>query len=238
MKNKKIKSIGKDKALSAVKSWKNTLTNIPCFIIGNGPSLDDDLPKDKSDILDDYFTVGINRSFLRCDTMVLTFQDMSLWWTERKVLVKQKSIILCRNRADPENKFFHFLLLGGQYDLPKDGNPSALIGRGSSGPLAFQIAFYLGCSPIVLLGMDCRYRDGKTDFFGVNTMHREKSTLKNCKLGLEWIRDCNCGREVINCSDNKVFDHRRKLKEVLSSLPNLEAHDREYFKNRILNNKK
>ena len=233
MKNKKIKSIGKDKALSAVKSWGGALKGIPCFVIGNGVSLNDEIP-DNSDILDDYFTIGINRSFLKMDCSVLIWQDMSLFYTERKVLAKQKSIMLCRDRADPQNKFFHFRLLGGQYALPE--NPSALVGRGSSGPLAVQISAALGCSETVLLGFDCLYRDGKTDFYGKNSMHRKKSTLKNCKLGLEWVRDC--GLTVINCSDNKVFDHRRKLKEVLSSLPNLEAHDREYFKNRILNNKK
>jgi hypothetical protein len=93
-----------------------------------------------------------------------------------------------------------------------------LNGRGSTGPLAYQLACVLGCNPIVLLGYDCKYRQGKTDFWGKNRFHKPH-TLKNCSRGLQWIKRVADSeehkKEVINCSDNDVFSTRISLKEAI-----------------------
>ena len=46
-----------------VRKWKDRLLGVPAFILGNGPSLNDE------DIapLSNYFTIGINRSFYKLD---------------------------------------------------------------------------------------------------------------------------------------------------------------------------
>jgi len=197
------------------KKWGMSLKDVPCFIIGNGPSLEKQLSPNNRSILENLFTIGINRSFYKMDTTILLWQDMSLWYSERKQIAKQKSIKFCRDHADPQKKFFHFKLSGKEPKLVN--NPDKLYGRGTSGVLAFELAYSLGCDPIILLGMDCQYNDGKTDFYGKNPMHNEK-TLPNCVKGLEWVKNCNSGRKIINCSRNNVFDSENKLDKILVNM--------------------
>jgi hypothetical protein len=56
----------------SVKSWHNSLMNVPAFIVGNGPSLND---IDVSILEDTYFTIGINRAFYLLDPTILIWQD-------------------------------------------------------------------------------------------------------------------------------------------------------------------
>lgn len=208
--------------------WTNSLKDIPCFIIGNAPSLN----KVDTNILKNYFTIGINRCFLKIDPTILIWQDLALWMQEKNKVKKLQAIKYCRAGSDLKNdKFYHFKLSGSKPQL--SSNPSTLYGRGSSGSLAFQFAHLLGCDPIILLGMDCRYtEDGKTNFYGNNSMHRDH-TLKFCTKALKWIRDINHGRTVINCSKNKILGNKLKLEDVLLNIKNLKPIGREKF-NKIL----
>ena len=214
--------------------WANRLKGIPCFIIGNGPlslSKDSDLS-----ILDDYFTIGINRAFKIIDPTILIWQDLALYVKHKNLLKKKlKAIKYCRVGAEIGNRFYHFRMSGRESKLAS--SPDHLYGLGSSGPLSFQLAYALGCNPIILVGMDCRYSsDGKTDFYGKNPMHRPH-TLKSCKSGLKWIRNVGHRRKIINCSKNKVFKERVKLKEAIVSLNDVKIRGRDALVKKLLTGK-
>lgn len=181
-----------------LKNWQGKMKDVPCFILGNGPSLNDE---DISD-LSSYFTIGINRSFLKLDSTVLLWQDIELWYTERKNIVKLAAIKVCRQQSDPQNRFFHFRLEMGAFK--ETNNPSLLYGSGSTGPLAVQFACALGCNPLIILGMDCKPRGSATDFYGKNR-HHKPHTMKNCMTGLRWIRESTLDREIFNCSENDLW---------------------------------
>ena len=215
----------------SVKDWTNTLLDVPCYLVGNGPSLED-LAVHK---LDDYFTIGINRTFLAIDPTILLWQDIELWYTERRKVPRLKAIKYCRDIADPSGLFYNFALMGGGYKLPKHGK--VLFGRGSSGPLAFQLAYVLGCNPIVLLGMDCCYRNDKTNFYGKNP-HHKPHTLPSCAIGLKWIKGAEHNRTVIDCSCNNIFKEKRNFNNVVEELkPLYTLTGRDYFTNKIFNGK-
>lgn len=205
---KKIHS-NKTKNKGSVKGWKDSLKGIPAFLIGNGVSIE----KLDLSILKPYFTIGMNRAFYKIDPTILLWQDPELWYTEKRYLPKLKAIKYCRDCADIQGRFFNFRLANSDYRLPDA--PTVLYGRGSTGPLAFQLAYIMGCDPIILLGMDCKYSGNKTDFYGVNPSHKSH-TIPNCLKGLQWIYDCNCGRNVINCSDNKIFTEYHSLESTLN----------------------
>ena len=201
--------------------WRDKLLNIPCFILGNGPSLNDE----NISLLSPYFTVGINRAFLKLDPTVLFWQDIELWHTERKNISRLASIKICKTQSDPLNKFYHFKLEPGGFQLTKD--PGTLYGSGSTGPLAVQFAHALGCSPIVLLGMDCSCRGIATDFYGKNP-HHKPHTMANCMAGLKWIRAAFNDKQVISCSDNDLFP-RVSLETALTRIDPRWKKDRSYY---------
>lgn len=193
-----------------INGWCNSLTDVPAFLIGNAPSLQEyDLKP-----LSKQFTIGINRVFYLIDPTILIWQDAELWWNHRAEISRLKAIKFCKNLADPKGRFYHFKLTTGDYRLPE--KPNILHGRGSTGPLAFQLAWILGCNPIVLLGMDCKYKNGQTDFYGKNPSHKPH-TLKNCSKGLKWIKNCSHNREVISCSENDLFDNK-SLERIIESI--------------------
>tara|TARA_Y100000310_G_scaffold345772_1_gene469647 strand:+ start:1646 stop:2341 length:696 start_codon:yes stop_codon:yes gene_type:complete len=212
--------------INSVNNWTNALTGTPCFILGNGPSLN----RQNIKLLSSYFTIGINRIFYKLDPTILIFQDMQLWHSDKHNVLKTHALKYCRDKADIQGRFYHFKLMTGEYSLPE--NPSVLKGRGSTGPLAFQLAYLLGCDPIILVAMDCCYEEGKTDFYGVNPMHKHH-TLRNCVKGLEWIRDCKCGRKVVNCSDNKVFDKCCTIEETITQIYDIAPINREVVVKKI-----
>ena len=210
-----------NKQRGQINKWKGKLTGVPCFILGNGPSLNDE----NITALAPYFTVGINRAFLKIDPTVLLWQDIELWYTERKNVVRLSSIKVCNATADPLNKFFHFRLEPGDFKIPD--HPGVLHGTGTTGPLAVQFAHALGCDPIILLGMDCRSRGQATDFYGKNH-HHKPHTMTNCQRGLKWIKKHVTDREIISCSDNDLFE-RVPLNKAISRLDAGWKKDRSYY---------
>ncbi len=210
------------KQRGTTKNWTNKLEGSPCFIIGNAPSLNDE------DIspLADYFTIGINRAFIKIDPTILMWQDIELWYTERKNITKLSSIKVCRDVADPQNRFHHFRLEHGDFKIPN--NLNVLHGTGATGPLAVQYAYILGCNPIVLVGMDCKYRDKQTNFYGKNRYHRPH-TLINCNKGLKWIKKTISDRTIINCSDNNIWKERQELSDVLKNIDKKWKKNRSYY---------
>ena len=115
------------------KSWISKMTDIPCFILGNAPSLN---KIENLSILDDYFTVGINRIFYKYDPTILFWQDLALWSQEKQKVLGCKSIKYCREGSETQGGFYTFVLQGREPKLTND--VSKLYGRGSSGSVAFQ----------------------------------------------------------------------------------------------------
>jgi len=195
------------------KPWMSKMKDIPCFILGNAPSLN---KIEDMSILDNYFTVGINRIFYKYDPTILLWQDLALWSKEKQKVLETKSIKYCREGSETRGGFYTFFLQGRDPKLTN--NISKLNGRGSSGSIAYQFVYALGCNPIILVGMDCRYnKKGDTDFYGNNPMHRAH-TLPACVKGLKFMQNNTHDRTIINCSRNKVFAERKTIEEAVASL--------------------
>lgn len=222
------------KSRLVVRRWRGTMKNTPCFLLGNGPSLSD---HPVAELLQGYFTIGINRAFQVIDPTILIWQDMELWLTERIKLSKLNAVKYSRNGSDPRGIAYQFKLMPGPYRVPP--NPMILFGAGSTGPLAFELASSLGCSPIILLGFDCKYRDNQTDFYGVNAHHRP-NTLPNCSRGLKWISTYETTSPVINCSDNNMFKNSCKLSDIVEKLDKkgiLKKNTREFYVEQLFSRK-
>jgi len=214
----------RSKSLNPVE-WTGRMKGIPCFILGNAPSINDM----NLSLLDDYFTIGINRIFYEYDPTVLIWQDLALWIGEKKRVKKSKAIKYCREGSETRGGFYTFKLQGREPKLTP--TPKTLYGRGSSGSITYQFARSLHCDPIILVGMDCAKGkvDGKkiTDFYGNNSMHRAH-TLPNCVKGLKFIRDNQKGITLYNCSYTNVFPERLTIEEVIAKLP-----DKKYSREKL-----
>jgi len=217
--------------IKKVSHWKDAMKDVPCFIIGNGPSL----KKIDLGILKPYFTIGINRAFLKIDPTVLIWQDLSLWMKEKKAVLATKALKYCRLGAETKGNFYHFRLSGSKSKI--SDTPSILYGRGNSGPIAYQFAYAIGCNPIILVGIDCKYdKDGNTNFYGINPMHRGH-TLKSCKEGLKWMQSVDRTKTIINCSKNKVFIDRITVEEAVEKYAG-PPQCREYWVDKLKNTNK
>lgn len=188
--------------------WDRRFENTPCFILATGPSLED---HDLS-LLADFLTIGINRVCCVFDPVILMWQDRFLFTSARRHILNSKAIKLCRDTADRENRFNHFFLWGDDFAMSE--KTSILHGWGSTGPLAFQLAYLMGCNPIILLGMDGKYNHNKTNFWGNNAAH-PPDALPTFVRGLQWIKSYECKRDIFNCSANDVFDTRTSLEHAI-----------------------
>ncbi len=190
--------------------WKGVLSGHTAFILGNAPGIE----KENLKLLDSYLTIGINRIFYLYDPTILIWQDRQLWNSDKKMIVKQKAIKICRANADPRKYFLNFKVKMEPYQFGND--LSTLYGYGNTGVLAVQLAVLLGCSNIVLLGTDCKYgAKGKTDFYGKNKDHKPY-TLKMCRGAMKWLKE-NCPVPIYNCSSNKLWK-TEKLSHVIKKI--------------------
>jgi hypothetical protein len=217
-----------------IDKWKMRLEGIPCFIIGNSPCL---LGKNIG-ILKDFFTIGINRVFKKCkgyagiDPTILIWQDVEFWYNERNTISKLECIKYCQVSADPYSEYFHFEITNGPFKLPN--TPTVLHGRGSTGPLAFELAYILGCNPIILVGYDCKYMGSKTDFYGVNQDHKEH-TLYHCSRGLNWIHGLQNVKTIIDCSGSGVFNKTYTIEKAIALVSHLYPFmGRKYFVDKLM----
>ncbi len=219
-KNVEITKRRKISRYKTLNEWEGCLKGHPAFILGNAPSISNE----KLNILDPYFTIGVNRIFYIYDPTILLWQDKEVLIKDSKKLMKQKAVKVCRDISDPRNMFVNFKLILGKFKFEK--NLYKLYGQGNTGALAVQIAILLGCSSVVLLGMDCKYGDkGKTDFYGRNKDHKWY-TLKMCNAAMKWIKK-KCPVPVYNCSNIDLWE-RKELKKVIKEL-NPYALNRDYF---------
>lgn len=208
--------------------WKDKMRDIPCFIIGNSPSLDDH----QVYLLNGLFTIGINRAFMKIDPIILLWQDIELYRSSRQQIKNLKAILYSRDVADPFGMAVHFKLLPGPYKLTNKTN--ILAGNGNSAPLAFQLAHALGCNPIVFLGYDCCYRNNKTNFWGVNRDHKPH-TLSACRRGLSWIINSKHNRKIIFCDKSEIVSDIMTLQQSLDfcKITADSRKDRSFFINKL-----
>lgn len=214
--------------------WNNKLAGFPAFILGTGCSIDSvDLH-----LLDNYFTIGINRIYssrltsdIFYDPTILLWQDGTLNREDVYILEKLQAIKYCRDVIDSKRLYNNFNLKPGPYKFTKQTN--VLYGSGSSGPLAVELAVGLGCNNIILLGMDCKKaEDGRTDFYGINK-HWNAGTLPHCLAGLKAIKEL-CPVPVYSCSSNDLFECN-SLEEIIARIDpkGVFAIGRERFKERM-----
>lgn len=210
-----------------IKTWVDKLISYPAFILGNGPSINEN----NLSLLNNWFTIGINRIHLaNFDPTLLLWQDISLWHTESYKIHNLQALKVARDIADPKRIYYNFYLKPGPYKFEKTTH--ILNGSGSSGPLAVQLAYAMGCNPIVLLGMDCKpAHNGDTDFYGNNQFHSQRS-LPNCNIGLEAIKK-HCPVTIINCSNNELWT-KNKLEDIIASFNSDLAIGRQNYVNKIL----
>lgn len=211
-----------------MRSWTDRLVDVPAFIIGNGPSLNEE----PIELIKDFFSVGINRCFLsKLDPTILIWQDISLWNSEYNKLHNTQALKVARDVSDPRKIYYNFHLRGGGYQFHPE-TTHIMYGRGSTGPLAVQLAVSLGCRPLILLGMDCvRGSDGHSDFYGDNK-HWTDSTADNCRDGLVFIKE-KCPVEIYNCGANGFWP-REKLKDILERIDEKYKLGRQTFVRQIL----
>jgi len=195
-----------------IQHWVDRLVDVPCFVLGAGPSLDDI----DTSLLKNYFTIGINRAFYALDPTIVFWQDISLWKDEHIKIHNLQAIKVARDISDPKNVYYDFYLKGNDYKFDRTKS-HILYGRGASAPLAVELAVSMGARPIICLGMDCDIgEDGRTNFYGDNP-HHTIHTFKNCKKGLAAIAKL-CPVDIINCSRSEILGELRDLEEVIQEV--------------------
>jgi len=204
-----VKNFGNRKDFKPISEWGNILEGHTSFILGNAPSIS----KQNLKILKPYFTLGVNRIFYVFTPTILMWQDIQMWNSEKTRLVSNKSLRICNGVSDPKKVFLNFKVKTGNFKFGR--NPSLLHGTGNTTSLAIQLSVNLGCSSIVLLGTDCKYQPGKTDFYGNNKDHKSY-TLKMCDTAMRWAKD-NCPIPIYNCSSNKLWE-RENLSDVIDRI--------------------
>lgn len=176
-----------------ISSWAGRMNGEVAFIVGNGPSL---LENDLS-LINNCFTIGINRAFRVILPKILIWQDESLYADCYEDIVKLPCAKITKESIDSKNQFTHFVLEHGSFKF--GSNPSVMYGGGSTAALSVQLAVAMGFSSIVLLGCDCGYKNGKTDFYGTNKNHTI-TTVDNFLAAMDWVSR-ECPIPVINCGD-------------------------------------
>ncbi len=193
-----------------IEEWKGVLKGQTAFILGNAPSIG----KEKLSVLDECFTIGINRIFYIYDPVILFWQDKQLWDRDKAYILEQKAIKVCSRNADPRRYFLNFDVARGPFLFGNDLR--TLHGVGNTMALAAQMAVVMGCSNIVLLGNDCKYgENGITDFYGKNIDHRPY-TLNMCTKAMRWLRD-KCPIPIYSCGDSILWE-KKTLEEVVEKI--------------------
>ena len=197
----------------------------PVFILGNGPSLtDNDLS-----LLDPYLTIGINRIFTEYEPTIVFWQDRTVWFTSKKEIQKMDSIKVTRKGMVKSNLFpdYLFFILGGNRRTPYPSicQTTKLAGQNITHGVASQFAEAMSPSHIIFLGVDCKFRDGKTDYYGNNRFHRS-DMLTRCAEVSRGVRD-GCKIPIYNCGLSDCW-RTRKLEDVIAEI-NPPKHNKKYF---------
>lgn len=154
-----------NKKFQNIKKLENKFSKRPCFIMGNGPSLKlCDLSKLKDEI-----TICSNAQYLIWDEMgftptFLTVEDKLVAEDRAKELNMIKDTIKIfpfdlRYCLEKDEKTIYINFIRNYNDFPKFSDNFARIvyWGGTVSFLNLQLAYYLGCNPIYLIGFDHKY---------------------------------------------------------------------------------
>lgn len=151
----------------------NCLAGHPAFILGNGPTLPQDLSTVK-----DYFTVGVNRILYHFDPTVLMWFDQNVGDDIAKLIRKSEAIVFTNETISGRHNGLRVNGTREKWDDTPLAWPDYVPGTGSSGVSAAYWAMSLGCSPIYLLGMSAEYVGDRTSSYGRNKWHRETTLVE------------------------------------------------------------
>ena len=191
-----------DHKIYDINKWTKVLAGHPAFIIGNGPSLfDHDV-----ELLENSFTIGTNQAFKKIEPTMIFWQDVECWNDNWEEISKLKSIKVSRDRSDPQNVCVKYKVIKSPSYTFLPTVPWIIPGHGGTGKIAIKFAYALGCSPILLIGMDFKYSKGKTDFYGVNKHHSER-TLSIYQKDLNWIKKNAKDLNIFSCNEDSDFPY-------------------------------
>lgn len=180
-----------------IKGWSDILQGQVIFVLGNGPTLTDN----NLSLLEPFFTIGINRIFRVFEPTMLFWQDKEMLRSHKQEIDRCPSVKVCRDNIDSNSDYTNFFLDYDPYRFHK--TPWHLYGRGCSGGIAVQMAVAMGAKSVVILGCDCNYINGKTDFYGKNKFHRPHSVVYFRRV-MQWTSR-HCPVPVFNCSANDYW---------------------------------
>jgi len=218
------------KKYKPLEQWNGILRREhPIFVLGNGPSLQDN---DLS-LLEPYFTIGINRISQALHPTVLFWQDRTVWMTHKEEIQRTDAIKVTRKGMVKSNLFpdyLFFVLYGNRRtSYPEKCTTQRLAGQNITHGVAAQFAEAMLPSHIIFLGVDCQFRDGKTDYYGNNRFHRN-DMLKRCAEVSRGIKN-GCKIPIYNCGLSDCW-RTRKLEDVIAEI-NPPKHNKEYFTNML-----
>ncbi len=157
------------------------LDDVPAFILGNSPYL----PTGDLDCLADRFTIGVNRIVRVYTPTVVMWVDRSVYEDVGGAIDRCEALPICDRAARRRPGHVGLKTWVGEHALAHESAPDELCCNGNTGCTAARWALALGCRPVYLVGMEARYRDGRTDFWGDNPSHRRQGIIST----LDVIRD-------------------------------------------------
>jgi len=159
-------------------------------VLGNSPCL----PVDDLGVLDNQLTIGVNRIASVFTPTVLMWVDGNIYKqngnrTDHAGLMDKCGALLLCDRSVKDRAFHIGLKANIGVRAHKElSKPTTLNVDGNTGCGAARWAVSMGCYPVYLLGMEARYVDGQTNFWGRNRWHRMvpgNSTLDVLRRELE-----------------------------------------------------
>jgi hypothetical protein len=149
--------------------------------------------------------------------------------TNKDEIQKTDSIKVTRKGMVKSNLFpdyLFFVLYGDRRtSYPPTCTAERLAGQNITHGVAVQFAEAMMPSHIILLGVDCQFRDGKTDYYGKNRFHRN-DMLQRCAEVSRGVKN-GCKVPIYNCGLSDCWG-RRTLEEVIEEI-NPPKHSKEYF---------
>ena len=123
------------------------------FVLGNGPSLL--LIRGHESSLENFTTIGVNRSFLMLRTSYLLFLDGSFWAMKSKEILRCGIPVFCpkRLRLGSFRQFGRYRSRD-RHDVLSERWEDGLYWSRSSAVPAVNLAYLFGASQIALLGVD------------------------------------------------------------------------------------
>jgi len=193
--------------------------NKPCFIIASGPSIhtQDIAALDSNNVV----TIAINAGIVKApfsDYFLSDDNDVQHWSYFWKILPKNESTLLLykdKPWLDIDNidkkrivwfshKTYYDNIQDKYYEdglvLTKDASLPIIGARNSAGS-AIHFAYIMGCSPIVLLGCDCCFVEGKKYFWqfkGESSVYKRKGKVPALTFPLSHVVKYN-GHMVDRC---------------------------------------